>query len=145
MENSNEILNELTNILQQIQEKLSKLNTEVERNQNKNNNQDKEIEELRLQIDKIIRKFDDTDYQIQKVNLKVEQLWNHLDNSWLNKLKEDMQKFVTEMTAKNYEFMLTVMEEKMSKERKRADFWYKLILGIFGTGGLIAILLNYFL
>jgi len=145
MENSNEILNELTNILQQIQEKLSKLNTEVERNQNKNNNQDKEIEELRLQIDKIIRKFDDTDYQIQKVNLKVEQLWNHLDNSWQNKLKEDMQKFVTEMTAKNYEFMLTVMEEKMSKERKRADFWYKLILGIFGTGGLIAILLNYFL
>ena len=145
MENSNEILNELTNILQQIQEKLSKLNTEVERNQNKNNNQDKEIEELRLQIDKIIRKFDDTDYQIQKVNLKVEQLWNHLDNSWQNKLKEDMQKFVTEMTAKNYEFMLTVMEEKMSKERKRADFWYKLILGIFGTGGLIAILLNYLL
>ena len=138
-------MNELTNILQQIQEQLSKLNTEVERNQNKNNNQDKEIEELRLQIDKIIRKFDDTDYQIQKVNLKVEQLWNHLDNSWQDKLKENMQKFVTEMTAKNYEFMLTVMEEKMSKERKRVDFWYKLILGIFGTGGLIAILLNYLL
>lgn len=138
-------MNELTNILQQIQEQLSKLNTEVERNQNKNNNQDKEIEELRLQIDKIIRKFDDTDYQIQKVNLKVEQLWNHLDNSWQDKLKEDMQKFVTEMTAKNYEFMLTVMEEKMDKERKKADFWYKLILAIFGTGGIVAIILNYLL
>lgn len=139
------VVNELTNILQQIQEQLSKLNTEVERNQNKNNNQDKEIEELRLQIDKIIRKFDDTDYQIQKVNLKVEQLWNHLDNSWQDKLKEDMQKFVTEMTAKNYEFMLTVMEEKMDKERKKADFWYKLILAIFGTGGIVAIILNYLL
>lgn len=139
------VVNELTNILQQIQEQLSKLNTEVERNQNKNNNQDKEIEELRLQIDKIIRKFDDTDYQIQKVNLKVEQLWNHLDNSWQDKLKEDMQKFVTEMAAKNYEFMLTVMEEKMSKERKKADFWYKLILAIFGTGGIVAIILNYLL
>ena len=138
-------MNELTNILQQIQEQLSKLNTEVERNQNKNNNQDKEIEELRLQIDKIIRKFDDTDYQIQKVNLKVEQLWNHLDNSWQDKLKEDMQKFVTEMAAKNYEFMQKVMEEKMDKERKRADFWYKLILAIFGTGGIVAIILNYLL
>lgn len=139
------VVNELTNILQQIQEQLSKLNTEVERNQNKNNNQDKEIEELRLQIDKIIRKFDDTDYQIQKVNLKVEQLWNHLDNSWQDKLKEDMQKFVTEMAAKNYEFMQKVMEEKMDKERKRADFWYKLILAIFGTGGIVAIILNYLL
>ena len=138
-------VDELVLTLKKIEEQLNTLTSEVEKNQNKNNNQDKEIEELRLQIDKIIRKFDDTDYQIQKVNLKVEQLWNHLDNSWQDKLKENMQKFVTEMTAKNYEFMLTVMEEKMSKERKRVDFWYKLILGIFGTGGLIAILLNYLL
>ncbi len=133
------------NILKQIQEQLEGYSKEIENAKESNRKQDKEIEILKAQVDKILRKFDDTDYQIQKVNLKVEQLWKHLDNSWQDKLKGDMQKFVTEMTAKNYEFMLTVMEEKMSKERKRADFWYKLILGIFGTGGLIAILLNYFL
>jgi len=138
-------LEELLNILKQIQEQLEEYSKEIENAKESNRKQDKEIETLKAQVDKILRKFDDTDYQIQKVNLKVEQLWQHLDNSWQNKLKEDMQKFVTEMTAKNYEFMLKVMEEKMSKERKRADFWYKLILGIFGTGGLIAILLNYFL
>ncbi len=138
-------LNELLIVLQKIQEQLNSVNSEIEKAKESNRKQDKEIETLKAQVDKILRKFDDTDYQIQKVSLKVEQLWKHLDNSWQDKLKENMQKFVTEMTAKNYEFMLTVMEEKMSKERKRADFWYKLILGIFGTGGLIAILLNYFL
>jgi len=138
-------LDELLIVLQKIQEQLNSVNSEIEKAKESNRKQDKEIETLKAQVDKILRKFDDTDYQIQKVNLKVEQLWQHLDNSWQNKLKEDMQKFVTEMTKKNYEFMLKVMEEKMSKERKRADFWYKLILGIFGTGGLIAILLNYFL
>ncbi len=139
------ILDELLVVLQKIQEQLNSVNSEIEKAKESNREQDKEIETLKAQVDKILRKFDDTDYQIQKVSLKVEQLWKHLDNSWQDKLKEDMQKFVTEMTKKNYEFMLTVMEEKMSKERKRADFWYKLILGIFGTGGLIAILLNYFL
>lgn len=135
-------MDELVLTLKKIEEQLTNLNMEVEKNQECNNKQDKEIEALKVQVDKIIRKFDDTDYQIQKVSLKVEQLWKHLDNSWQDNLKEDMQKFVTEMTAKNYEFMLTVMEEKMSKERKRADFWYKLILAIFGTGGIVAIILN---
>jgi len=138
-------LDELLIVLQKIQEQLEGYSKEIENAKESNRKQDKEIETLKAQVDKILRKFDDIDYQIQKVSLKVEQLWKHLDNSWQDKLKEDMQKFVTEMTKKNYEFMLTVMEEKMSKERKRADFWYKLILGIFGTGGLIAILLNYFL
>lgn len=138
-------MEELLNILKQIQEQLEGYSKEIENAKESNRKQDKEIETLKAQVDKILRKFDDTDYQIQKVSFKVEQLWKHLDNSWQDKLKEDMQKFVTEMTKKNYEFMLKVMEEKMSKERKRADFWYKLILGIFGTGGLIAILLNYFL
>ena len=138
-------LDELLIVLQKIQEQLEGYSKEIENAKESNRKQDKEIEALKAQVDKILRKFDDTDYQIQKVSLKVEQLWKHLDNSWQDKLKEDMQKFVTEMTKKNYEFMLKVMEEKMSKERKRADFWYKLILGIFGTGGLIAILLNYFL
>lgn len=135
------ILDELLIVLRQIQEQLK----EIENAKESNRKQDKEIEALKAQVEKILQKFDNTNYQIQKVNLKVEQLWKHLDNSWQDNLKEDMQKFVIEMTKKNYEFMLTVMEEKMSKERKRADFWYKLILGIFGTGGLIAILLNYFL
>ena len=138
-------MNELLIVLRQIQEQLEEYSKEIENAKESNRKQDKEIEALKAQVEKILQKFDDTDYQIQKVNLKVEQLWKHLDNSWQDKLKGDMQKFVTEMTAKNYEFMLTVMEEKMSKERKRADFWYKLILGIFGTGGLIAILLNYLL
>ncbi len=138
-------LNELLIVLQKIQEQLEGYSKEIENAKESNRKQDKEIEALKAQVEKILQKFDDTDYQIQKVNLKVEQLWKHLDNSWQDKLKGDMQKFVTEMTKKNYEFMLKVMEEKMSKERKRADFWYKLILGIFGTGGLIAILLNYFL
>ena len=138
-------LDELLIVLQKIQEQLDGYSKEIENAKESNRKQDKEIEALKAQVEKILQKFDDTDYQIQKVNLKVEQLWKHLDNSWQDKLKEDMQKFVTEMTAKNYEFMLKVMEEKMSKERKRADFWYKLILGIFGTGGLIAILLNYLL
>ena len=138
-------LDELLIVLQKIQEQLEGYSKEIENAKESNRKQDKEIETLKAQVDKILRKFDDIDYQIQKVSLKVEQLWKHLDNSWQNKLKEDMQKFVTEMTKKNYEFMLTVMEEKMSKERKRADFWYKLILGIFGAGGLIAILLNYLL
>ncbi len=138
-------LNELLIVLQKIQEQLEEYSKEIENAKESNRKQDKEIETLKAQVEKILQKFDDTDYQIQKVSLKVEQLWQHLDNSWQDKLKGDMQKFVTEMTKKNYEFMLTVMEEKMSKERKRADFWYKLILGIFGTGGLIAILLNYFL
>ncbi len=139
------ILDKLLIVLQKIQEQLEGYSKEIENAKESNRKQDKEIETLKAQVDKILRKFDDIDYQIQKVSLKVEQLWKHLDNSWQDKLKEDMQKFVTEMTKKNYEFMLTVMEEKMSKERKRADFWYKLILGIFGTGGLIAILLNYLL
>lgn len=135
------ILDELLIVLRQIQEQLK----EIENAKESNRRQDKEIEALKAQVEKILQKFDDTDYQIQKVNLKVEQLWKHLDNSWQDKLKEDMQKFVTEMTAKNYEFMLTVMEEKMDKERKKADFWYKLILAIFGTGGIVAIILNYLL
>lgn len=135
------ILDELLIVLRQIQEQLK----EIENAKESNRRQDKEIEALKAQVEKILQKFDDTDYQIQKVNLKVEQLWKHLDNSWQDKLKEDMQKFVTEMTAKNYEFMLTVMEEKMDKERKKADFWYKLILTIFGTGGIVAIILNYLL
>jgi len=139
------ILDELLVVLQKIQEQLNSVNSEIEKAKESNRKQDKEIEALKAQVEKILQKFDDTDYQIQKVNLKVEQLWQHLDNSWQDKLKEDMQKFVTEMTAKNYEFMLKVMEEKMGKERKRADFWYKLILGIFGAGGIIAILLNYLL
>ncbi len=139
------ILDELLVVLQKIQEQLNSVNSEIKKAKESNRKQDKEIETLKAQVDKILQKFDDTDFQIQKVNLKVEQLWQHLDNSWQDKLKGDMQKFVTEMTKKNYEFMLKVMEEKMSKERKRADFWYKLILGIFGTGGLIAILLNYLL
>ena len=145
MDNNNEILNELLVVLQKIQEQLNGVNSEIKKAKESNRKQDKEIETLKAQVDKILQKFDDTDYQIQKVNLKVEQLWKHLDNSWQDKLKGDMQKFVTEMTAKNYEFMLKVMEEKMGKERKRADFWYKLILGIFGAGGIIAILLNYLL
>ena len=139
------ILDELLIVLRQIQEQLEKYSKEIENAKESNRKQDKEIEALKAQVEKILQKFDNTDYQIQKVNLKVEQLWKHLDNSWQDKLKENMQKFVTEMTKKNYEFMLTVMEEKMDKERKKADFWYKLILAIFGTGGLIAILLNYFL
>ena len=139
------ILDELLIVLRQIQEQLEEYSKEIENAKESNRKQDKEIEALKAQVEKILQKFDNTNYQIQKVNLKVEQLWKHLDNSWQNNLKEDMQKFVIEMTKKNYEFMLTVMEEKMDKERKRADFWYKLILGIFGTGGLIAILLNYLL
>lgn len=139
------ILDELLIVLRQIQEQLEEYSKEIENAKESNRKQDKEIEAIKAQVDKILRKFDDTDYQIQKVNFKVEQLWQHLDNSWQDKLKENMQKFVTEMTAKNYEFMLTVMEEKMSKERKKADFWYKLILAIFGTGGIVAILLNYLL
>ena len=138
-------MDELLIVLRQIQEQLEKYSKEIENAKESNRKQDKEIEALKAQVEKILQKFDNTDYQIQKVNLKVEQLWKHLDNSWQDKLKENMQKFVTEMTAKNYEFMLTVMEEKMDKERKKADFWYKLILAIFGTGGLIAILLNYLL
>lgn len=138
-------MDELLIVLQKIQEQLNGVNSEIEKAKESNRKQDKEIEALKAQVDKILRKFDDTDYQIKKVNLKVEQLWKHLDNSWQDKLKEDMQKFVTEMTAKNYEFMLTVMEEKMDKERKKADFWYKLILAIFGTGGIVAIILNYLL
>lgn len=139
------ILDELLIVLQKIQEQLNGVNSEIEKAKESNRKQDKEIEALKAQVEKILQKFDDTDYQIQKVNLKVEQLWKHLDNSWQDKLKENMQKFVTEMTAKNYEFMLTVMEEKMDKERKKADFWYKLILAIFGTGGIVAIILNYLL
>ena len=139
------ILDKLLIVLQKIQEQLNGVNSEIEKAKESNRKQDKEIETLKAQVDKILQKFNDIDYQIQKVNLKVEQLWKHLDNSWQDKLKENMQKFVTEMTAKNYEFMLTVMEEKMSKERKRADFWYKLILAIFGTGGIVAIILNYLL
>ena len=138
-------MDELLIVLRQIQEQLEEYSKEIENAKESNRKQDKEIEALKAQVEKILQKFDNTNYQIQKVNLKVEQLWKHLDNSWQNNLKEDMQKFVIEMTKKNYEFMLTVMEEKMDKERKRADFWYKLILGIFGTGGLIAILLNYLL
>lgn len=138
-------MDELLIVLRQIQEQLEEYSKEIENAKESNRKQDKEIEALKAQVEKILQKFDDTDYQIQKVNLKVEQLWNHLDNSWQDKLKEDMQKFVTEMTAKNYEFMLTVMEEKMDKERKKADFWYKLILAIFGTGGIVAIILNYLL
>lgn len=138
-------MDELLIVLRQIQEQLEEYSKEIENAKESNRKQDKEIEAIKAQVDKILRKFDDTDYQIQKVNFKVEQLWQHLDNSWQDKLKENMQKFVTEMTAKNYEFMLTVMEEKMSKERKKADFWYKLILAIFGTGGIVAILLNYLL
>ncbi len=135
-------MDELLIVLRQIQEQLEGYSKEIENAKESNRKQDKEIEALKAQVEKILQKFDDTDYQIQKVNLKVEQLWKHLDNSWQDKLKEDMQKFVTEMTAKNYEFMLTVMEEKMDKERKKADFWYKLILAIFGTGGIVAIILN---
>jgi len=138
-------LDELLIVLQKIQEQLEGYSKEIENAKESNRKQDKEIEALKAQVEKILQKFDDTDFQIQKVNLKVEQLWQHLDNSWQDKLKGDMQKFVTEMTKKNYEFMLKVMEEKMGKERKRADFWYKLILGIFGAGGIIAILLNYLL
>ena len=138
-------LNELLVVLQKIQEQLEEYSKKIENAKESNRKQDKEIETLKAQVDKILRKFDDTDYQIQKVNLKVEQLWKHLDNRWQDNLKEDMQKFVTEMTKKNYEFMLKVMEEKMDKERKKADFWYKLILAIFGTGGIVAIILNYLL
>ena len=138
-------LNELLIVLQKIQEQLEEYSKKIENAKESNRKQDKEIETLKAQVDKILRKFDDTDYQIQKVNLKVEQLWKHLDNRWQDNLKEDMQKFVTEMTKKNYEFMLKVMEEKMDKERKKADFWYKLILAIFGTGGIVAIILNYLL
>lgn len=138
-------MDELLIVLQKIQEQLNGVNSEIEKAKESNRKQDKEIEALKAQVEKILQKFDNTGYQIQKVNLKVEQLWKHLDNSWQDKLKENMQKFVTEMTAKNYEFMLTVMEEKMDKERKKADFWYKLILAIFGTGGIVAIILNYLL
>ena len=138
-------MNELLVVLQKIQEQLEEYSKKIENAKESNRKQDKEIETLKAQVDKILRKFDDTDYQIQKVNLKVEQLWKHLDNRWQDNLKEDMQKFVTEMTKKNYEFMLKVMEEKMDKERKKADFWYKLILAIFGTGGIVAIILNYLL
>lgn len=138
-------MDELLIVLRQIQKQLEEYSKEIENAKESNRKQDKEIEALKAQVEKILQKFDDTDYQIQKVNLKVEQLWKHLDNSWQDNLKKDMQKFVIEMTAKNYEFMLTVMEEKMSKERKRADFWYKLILAIFGTGGIVAIILNYLL
>ena len=138
-------MDKLLIVLQKIQEQLNGVNSEIEKAKESNRKQDKEIEALKAQVEKILQKFDNTGYQIQKVNLKVEQLWKHLDNSWQDKLKKDMQKFVIEMTKKNYEFMLTVMEEKMSKERKKADFWYKLILAIFGTGGIVAIILNYLL
>ena len=99
-------LNELLVVLQKIQEQLEEYSKEIENAKESNRKQDKEIEALKAQVEKILQKFDDTDYQIQKVNLKVEQLWKHLDNSWQDKLKEDMQKFVTEMTKKNYEFMM---------------------------------------
>lgn len=138
-------MDELLIVLRQIQEQLEEYSKEIENAKKSNRKQDKEIEALKAQVEKILQKFDNTGYQIQKVNLKVEQLWKHLDNSWQDKLKKDMQKFVIEMTKKNYEFMLTVMEEKMDKERKKADFWYKLILAIFGTGGIVAIILNYLL
>lgn len=146
-------LEELLNILKQIQEQLDKYNKEntkkvIQANEN-NDKQDKEINAIKKEVENIAKKLEETDKKVQEVDRKVEELRDHLDNGWQNKLKggitADMQKFVAEMTAKNYEFMQKVMEEKMDKERKKADFWYKLILAIFGTGGIVAILLNYFL
>ncbi len=142
-------MEELLSILKQIQEQLDKYNKEnikkvIQANEN-NDKQDKEINTIKKEVENIAKKLEETDKKVQEVDRKVEELRDHLDNSWQDNLKKDMQKFVTEMTAKNYEFMLTVMEEKMDKERKKADFWYKLILAIFGTGGIVAIILNYLL
>lgn len=123
------LLQELSSVIVTVREEASK----------KNMNQDEELGKVKQKLDEVLLKTDRNAAEIKK-------LAEHLDNGWRKEFVESvwvmLKKEITNSNNDIYEIFKQVLSQNYNERKRKNDFAYKLILELFGAGGLISLIIT---
>ncbi|MDK2899649.1 MAG: hypothetical protein PWQ45_151 [Thermosipho sp. (in: thermotogales)] len=95
----------------------------------------KENEFLNRRIEQVARQMNTMNYSVEEIKSSFEKFRGDMENRIPEKITE-------KIINNQIKFLDKVYTEKLEMDSKKREFWYKLILSIFGGGGLIYLIVE---